>query len=204
MESWITWIIQVVAYGIICFLLKRELNQFDQRDKRLQERIDEVEKKASADTKALAEKMDNFIQEAPFKYTLRDDFIRAVAGFDAKLDKILDQLQKARWADMAANLTVAANKRVRGEILALLYSVQPVPVEIRTITNSLLESNMVSVPSIAQHIDYLSGKKYIQVIGEEAAEQILHGVVPPSAFVKLTPTGVDLVEGTIEDQGVDV
>ena len=51
---------------------------------------------------------------------------------------------------MAANLTVAANKRVRGEILALLYSVQPVPVEIRTITNSLLESNMVSVPSIAQ------------------------------------------------------
>ena len=66
---------------------------------------------------------------------------------------------------MAANLTVAANKRVRGEILALLYSVQPVPVEIRTITNSLLESNMVSVPSIAQHIDYLSGKKYIQMIG---------------------------------------
>lgn len=65
MESWITWIIQVVAYGIICFLLKRELNQFDQRDKRLQERIDEVEKKASADTKALAEKMDNFIQGAP-------------------------------------------------------------------------------------------------------------------------------------------
>ena len=62
MESWITWIIQVVAYGIICFLLKRELNQF--------------------------------IQEAPFKYTLRDDFIRAVAGFDAKLDKILDQLTK--------------------------------------------------------------------------------------------------------------
>ena len=54
MESWITWIIQVVAYGIICFLLKRELNQFDQRDKRLQERIDEVEKKAATDTKALA------------------------------------------------------------------------------------------------------------------------------------------------------
>lgn len=51
-----------------------------------------MEKKAATDTKALAEKMDNFIQEAPFKYTLRDDFIRAVAGFDAKLDKILDQL----------------------------------------------------------------------------------------------------------------
>lgn len=73
-------------------LAQTRAEQFDQRDKRLQERIDEVEKKEAADTKALAEKMDNFIQEAPFKYTLRDDFIRAVAGFDAKLDKILDQL----------------------------------------------------------------------------------------------------------------
>lgn len=63
MESWITWIIQVVAYGIICFLLKRELNQFDQRDKRLQERIDEVEKKAATDTKALAEKMDKILDQ---------------------------------------------------------------------------------------------------------------------------------------------
>ena len=78
------------------------------------------------------------------------------------------------------------------------------PVEIRTIVNSLLESNMVTVPNIAQFIDYLSGKKYIEVIGEDDAEQILRGVVPPSAFIKLTPTGVDLVEGTIEDQGVDV
>ena len=51
---------------------------------------------------------------------------------------------------MAANLTVAANKRVRGEILALLYSVQPVPVEIRTITNSLPVSyTHLTLPTIA-------------------------------------------------------
>lgn len=105
---------------------------------------------------------------------------------------------------MAAELTVQANKRVRGEILALLYSVQPVPVEIRTITNSLLESNRINVPDVARYIDYLSGKEYIEVIGEEDAEQILRGIVPPSAFIKLTPKGVDLVEGTIEDLGVDV
>ena len=36
---------------------------------------------------------------------------------------------------MAANLTVNANKRIRGKILMLLYSVAPGPVEVRTITN---------------------------------------------------------------------
>lgn len=105
---------------------------------------------------------------------------------------------------MAADLMVKASKRARGEILALLYSVQPIPVEVRTITNSLLESNMVNVPDIAKHIDYLSGKGYIELISEDAAAQILRGIVPPSAFVKLTPKGIDLVEETIEDPGVDV
>lgn len=94
MDTWITWVIQVVAYGVICFLLKRELNQMDQRDKRLQDRIDEVEKQAQQDTKALEGKLDSFIADMPFKYTMRDDFIRTVAGFDAKLDKILDQLTR--------------------------------------------------------------------------------------------------------------
>ena len=54
---------------------------------------------------------------------------------------------------MAVDLTVSANKRARGEILALMYSVQPMPVEIRTITNALLESNVVSVPDIARPVD---------------------------------------------------
>ena len=30
MAEWVQWIIQVVAYGVICFLLKRELGQMDQ------------------------------------------------------------------------------------------------------------------------------------------------------------------------------
>jgi DNA-binding MarR family transcriptional regulator len=105
---------------------------------------------------------------------------------------------------MAANITVKANKRTRGEILALLYAVQPTPVESRTITNALLEKNYVSIPDIAQHLDYLTGKGYIKFISEEDAEKLLRGVVPPSSFVKLTPKGIDLVENTIEDAGVDV
>lgn len=94
MSEWVTWIIQVVAYGVIAFLLKRELNQLDARDKRLQERIDEVDEKATQRIDKLQKEFNDTMNELPFKYTMRDDFIRAVAGFDAKLDKILDQLSR--------------------------------------------------------------------------------------------------------------
>ncbi|MEG2175286.1 MAG: hypothetical protein RRY97_00315 [Oscillibacter sp.] len=94
MDNWVTWIIQVVAYGIICFLLKRELAQLDERFKRLNDRIDTVEKKTADDIDAVEKKLNETISGLPFQYTLREDFIRSVAGFDAKLDKILDQLNR--------------------------------------------------------------------------------------------------------------
>ena len=50
MAEWVQWIIQVVAYGVICFLLKRELGQMDQRHKDLLEQIKAVEREAKADT----------------------------------------------------------------------------------------------------------------------------------------------------------
>lgn len=123
MSEWVTWIIQVVAYGIICFLLKRELNQMDDRHRTLSERIEqvqqeareqieklqkenlsrqdglqhhieEVQREAAAASHEVEEKLDRFISDAPFKYTLRDDFIRTVASMENKLDKILDQLNR--------------------------------------------------------------------------------------------------------------
>ena len=92
MAEWVQWIIQVVAYGVICFLLKRELGQMDQRHKDLLEQIKAVEREAKADTQKVEEKLDRFITELPFKYTLKDDFVRTVARMDNKLDKILDRL----------------------------------------------------------------------------------------------------------------
>ncbi|MFQ8758077.1 MAG: phage protein Gp27 family protein [Intestinimonas sp.] len=79
---------------------------------------------------------------------------------------------------MAANLTVNANKRIRGKILMLLYSVAPGPVEVRTITNSLLDAGSISVPDLARHVDYLAGKGYVTVIDEEDAEEAAAGPGP--------------------------
>ena len=94
MDSWITWIIQIVAYGLICFLLKRELHQMDEGNKRQDNRIEAVDKKATESISSLEEKLNTFISNMPFQYTLRDDFIRAVANMDNKLDKIIDQLNR--------------------------------------------------------------------------------------------------------------
>ena len=88
MAEWVQWIIQVVAYGVICFLLKRELGQMDQRHKDLLEQIKAVEREAKADTQKVEEKLDRFITELP----LKDDFVRTVARMENKLDKILDRL----------------------------------------------------------------------------------------------------------------
>lgn len=78
--------------ALFCFLLKRELGQMDQRHKDLLEQIKAVEREAKADTQKVEEKLDRFITELPFKYTLKDDFVRTVARMENKLDKILDRL----------------------------------------------------------------------------------------------------------------
>ena len=101
MSGWGEWIIQVVAYGVICFLLKRELNQMDQRHKNLADKIDKTQKDLSAEIKKaqdanreVKDELGRFIAELPFKYTLRDDFIRTIASMENKLDKILDQVTR--------------------------------------------------------------------------------------------------------------
>ena len=66
----------------------------DERFKSLNEKIDSVEKKTSDNIDAVEKKLNDTISGLPFQYTLREDFIRSVAGFDSKLDKILDQLNR--------------------------------------------------------------------------------------------------------------
>ena len=85
MDSWVSWIIQgltMTGVGIIGYFLKRTLAQLEERITKQEQRIDQLEKEMQA-----------FINQLPFTYTLRDDFLRTVANFDKKLDKILDILR---------------------------------------------------------------------------------------------------------------
>lgn len=76
-------LLPTVIVGVIAFLLKRELNQFDSKICSLEN-----------NDKELAEKIDKLEKELPYKYTMRDDFIRATTNIDQKLDRISDKIDK--------------------------------------------------------------------------------------------------------------
>ncbi|MDL2258874.1 hypothetical protein LJC42_06975 [Eubacteriales bacterium OttesenSCG-928-K08] len=104
---------------------------------------------------------------------------------------------------MKNTLSINNNKRVRGQILTLLYAVHPSPIEVRTLSNALLDGNYITSPDIAAHVDYLEEKGYIRRVGQDDSARI-PGMLPVTTFVKLAADGVDLMEGTTEDHGVDV
>jgi hypothetical protein len=60
---------------------------------------------------------------------------------------------------------------------------------------------MIISPDIGEHLQYLQGKGYIEFI-DKRVNSI--NAYRNDAAVRLTPNGVDLVEGTDEDPGVDI
>lgn len=64
--------------GIVGYLLKRSIAQ-------LEKHSDEQDRKIAEN----ANKLNQTIKEMPFLYTLREDFIRAQANTDRKLDDII-------------------------------------------------------------------------------------------------------------------
>lgn len=69
--------------GAVTYLLKRGLD-------RTEKRIEENEEH----TRSLEGKLNKTIGEMPFLYTLREDFIRANASHERKLDQIITLLTK--------------------------------------------------------------------------------------------------------------
>jgi len=105
---------------------------------------------------------------------------------------------------MKEDIQVRRNKRLRGEILQLLYAVTPSTIQVATLSGTLMDNGYINNPDIAPFIDYLSDRGYVTVIDEVASAKIFKGVFPPSTFLKLTSKGTDVVEHTVEDPGVDV
>lgn len=95
MEQWVFWGVTVVVGLMIsglAFFVKKLIQDVEKsNDKNYQESVkarailsDRIDK--------LESKLQSTIEEMPYRYTLREDFIRAVTGLDAKLDKILDKV----------------------------------------------------------------------------------------------------------------
>lgn len=96
---------------------------------------------------------------------------------------------------------VSKNKAIRGYIVRSLVKGNQNALLLRQITNALVAEGMIVSPDISKHLDYLKEAGYIVFTDRRVTA---YNAYAKDAVVKLTRTGVDLVEGTIEDPGVDV
>lgn len=90
-------------------------------------------------------------------------------------------------------------KQVRGFILKLLEITHPQPTPSSAMSAALVQNNLVINPDISRYTTYLADKGYIEV-----KDVALKSIRVDAVALKLTPKGIDLLEGTIDDPGVDI
>ncbi|MEG1752470.1 MAG: hypothetical protein RR234_01015 [Christensenella sp.] len=103
--------------------------------------------------------------------------------------------------DEVAEQEVNKNKAIRGYIVRALVKGNQNALLVRQITNALCADGMIVSPDISKHLDYLVEAGYI-VFTDRSANA--YSAYRKDAVIKLTRKGIDLVENTIEDLGVDV
>lgn len=96
---------------------------------------------------------------------------------------------------------VEQNKAVRGFILRALVRGNNYTLLCRQVSNLLISKNLVISPDIGEFLQYLFGKGYIQFTDKKVSSI---NAYRNDAAIQLTPKGVDLVEGTEDDPGVDI
>ena len=103
--------------------------------------------------------------------------------------------------DELNELEVQQNKAIRGYIVRSLVKGFRNTLLMRQITNALVADGMIISPDIGKHLDYLMEGEYITFSDKTVNA---YNAYRKDAVIKLTKKGIDLVEGTIEDPGVDV
>lgn len=97
---------------------------------------------------------------------------------------------------------VKQNKAIRGYIIRCLVKGYNNQALTRQLSSSLYAANLIISPDISKYLDYLRDAGYIEIVADRKVTA--YTAYASDAVIKLTRKGVDLVEGTIEDAGVDV
>lgn len=93
--SWETWALPLIftlLIGALGFFLKRWINEVKESQERIHQETREANRETNERIDKLEEKLQATIEQLPYQYTLREDFIRSVSGLERKLDKILDKM----------------------------------------------------------------------------------------------------------------
>lgn len=105
------------------------------------------------------------------------------------------------YLDEAASAAADKNKALRGYILRYLAKGNQNMLLVRQITNAMVAEGLVLTPDISKHLEYLQEAGYIVFTDKKVTA---YDAYRKDAIIKLTRKGVDLLEDTIEDPGVDV
>ncbi|MDI3547901.1 MAG: hypothetical protein PWR10_1553 [Halanaerobiales bacterium] len=102
---------------------------------------------------------------------------------------------------MNDNLTNMQNRVIRGRILKILKTNYPYPAGEELISNILTDAQYnISPPQVNAQLIYLEEKGYVKM-----QEADVPGLDIFRNQAKITPKGIDLLEGNIEDDpGVDL
>lgn len=96
---------------------------------------------------------------------------------------------------------VRQNKAIRGYIVRCLVKGYNNTAVVRQLSNTMIAAGLVISPDISKYLNYLQGAGYVEFTDSKVTA---YNAYANDAVVKLTKEGVDLAEGTIEDNGVDI
>lgn len=96
---------------------------------------------------------------------------------------------------------VNQNKSNRGFIMRSLARGFNYSASTRTLSNAMMSDGRIYTPDISKLLDYLVSGEYIRFTDKKINSYTAYR---NDAVVQLTKKGIDLVEGTIEDPGVDI
>lgn len=96
---------------------------------------------------------------------------------------------------------VNRNKAVRGYIIRCLVKGFNNSALTRQASNAMMADGLIISPDISKYLDYLQDAGYIEFTNKKVTAYTAYA---KDAVIRLTKSGVDLAEGTIEDPGVDV
>lgn len=101
--------------------------------------------------------------------------------------------------DLKINTTqVLKNKLMRGQVLRTLTLFYPDPVSVGSLKSALLTRGITATAETINILHYLQDKGYLKMTEAKITD------INDDDLVSLTAKGVDLMEGTIEDPGVEV
>lgn len=98
-------------------------------------------------------------------------------------------------------IQIKENKAIRGYIMRALAGSAKSSLQCKVIAAMLIDDKLVNSPDISKHLNYLADKEYIKFHGTGIDS---FNAVQNDGIAILTAKGIDLIEGSINDSGVNI